>query len=239
MIEIYRVEPSSHSLKSGYDTLYASAGIRQRKSFYLWLTRVMNRVRPLSNALLLDVACGEGELVRVARNCGSIAIGIDISATALKRSQLRDAVLADGEKLPFPEGSFDWVTCIGSLEHYVNPDIGASEIARVLKREGRSCILLPNAYSLFGNIRHVLQRGEVFDDGQPIQRYGTRVSWSRLLERNGLSVEKVVKYELFPPSTYMDLAWFLGRPTKLLHLLFSLFLPLDMACCFVFICKKA
>lgn len=238
MIEIFHDGVrDNYALRSAYEDIYSSRGIAQRDSFYLWLLAQLDRVKPLGNSKLLDVACGSGALVNFASKLGAEAVGVDLSLTALKGVKIHKAV-ANGEHLPFPSNSFDLVTSIGSLEHYCNPKLGASELARVLKDDGWACVLLPNAFSLIGNIKHVMLRGDVFDDGQPIQRYGTLVSWRRLLREGGLIPSKVIKYEIFPPMTLNDLLWYLRRPSKMLHLMVASVIPLNLACCFVFMCQK-
>lgn len=47
-----------------------------------------------------------------------------------------DFVLADGAKLPFPDGTVDAVYCISVLEHVPDPSGVAVEVARVLKPGG-------------------------------------------------------------------------------------------------------
>ena len=113
------------------------------------------------------------------------------------------------------------------------------EICRTLRSDGVACILLPNTFSLFGNVTYAAGHGDAFDDGQPIQRYNTRVGWTRMLEQSGLSVERVVKYEITIPRTRVDWGWYLRRPRKIAHLVASLVLPLNLANCHVFLCKRA
>jgi hypothetical protein len=100
--------------------------------------------------------------------------------------------------------------------------------------------LLPNAYGLLGNIRHVWTTGDVHDDGQPLQRYATRRSWETLLTDGGLQVEKTVGYgEVEFPRTAQD-AWRLLRyPQKLLRLMITPLIPLNLMNHLVFLCRPA
>ena len=99
--------------------------------------------------------------------------------------------------------------------------------------------MLPNAFGLFGNITHVLRHGEVYDDGQPLQRYATRASWERLLQYNGLIPDRVIGYEREAPRTLDDLRWFLRRPSKIARLLLSRFVPINLGNILIFVCHKA
>lgn len=241
MIEIWhpRMNLPGQS-QSAYDAIYERKGIRLLDSFYLWLLDLLS---PQVGDRLLDVACGEGVLVRFARSRGVIAYGIDLSHAAIRRACRTDPgkgfVVGDGEILPFPDEAFKYITCIGSLEHYVDPSAGVREIRRVLCAGGRACILLPNTFSLLGNVMHAWRHGDVFDDGQPIQRYHTRWGWQRLLEQNGLRVLRVVKYEMAWPQTQADRRWYLSRPWKIGHLLIGLVIPLHLANCLVYICTRS
>ena len=241
MLEIRK--PSIASLqdsRSAYDAIYAERGIRQLDSFYAWLLRLL---RPEEGKKLLDVSCGEGHLLRIGARYGLGLYGLDISdaAISIARQNIPSAELAvgDAEDLPFPDDCFDYVTNIGSLEHYLHPDKGVREMARILKRAGKACILLPNSFGLTWNILSVWRTGDISDDGQPIQRYATRKEWQELLEGNGLSVYKTLKYEREFPRTIGDAWWYIRHPKKLLHLALSPLIPLNLASCFVFLCRKA
>lgn len=222
---------------TAYDQIYDTQGIRHLDSLYLWILSLLN-ARP--GQTLLDVSTGEGSLVYLALQRGLRAYGVDFSPIALKKGvtdyNLTSVWVCNAERLSIGDRSFDFVTNIGSVEHYFEPAIAIREMSRVLKPEGVACILLPNAFSLFGNVKHVWQVGDVFDDGQPIQRYNTRVGWHRLLSENGLEPFKTLKYERERPHTGRDCLWYLRRPAKLLKLLISPLVPLNLANSIVYLC---
>jgi ubiquinone/menaquinone biosynthesis C-methylase UbiE len=240
MIEIWHSQVYSPSQsRLAYENIYMEKGIRQLDSFYLWLLGLLS---PQTGDRLLDVACGEGVLVKFAQARGVMAYGIDLSCTAIHRARqnITDGTLlvGDGTTLPFPDEAFDYVTCIGSLEHYMDPVAGAREIRRVLRVGGKACILLPNTFSLLGNVMYAWRHGDIFDDGQPIQRYHTRWGWQRLLEQGDLRVLRVVKYEVAWPQTWADRWWYLRKLRKIGHLLAGLVVPLNLANCLVYLCTR-
>jgi len=222
-----------------YNQLYQTEGIRQLDSFYLWLISLL---KAPADKRLLDISCGEGRLVVLARRRGFRATGIDFAYAAIKEGRSQDAhawwIVGDGEILPIVSASYDYVTHIGSLEHYQNPAAGIRELARVLKPGGVACILLPNSYGLVGNIKHVYKTGDIYDDGQPLQRYNTLIGWQRMLEAYQLLPFKILKYEIERPRTLSDLLWFLSHPLKILRLLFSVFIPVKLGNCIVYLCKR-
>ena len=229
----------TENTRAAYNQLYEREGILLRDSFYLWL---LSLLKPEPGRLLLDISCGQGRLVKFAHGKGLFAFGMDFAEEAIRRGQADSPrsswAVADGERLPLRDSCMDYVTHIGSLEHYQNPDAGMQEIARVLKPSGVACILLPNSYGLFGNIKHVLQTGDVFDDGQPLQRYNTRGGWQAMLSANGLTAFQTHKYEREWPRTLPDLAWYLVRPAKTARLFAAWFVPTNLANCIVYLCRR-
>lgn len=242
MIEIrHRAIRQGQSTQMAYDTLYQERDILMRDSFYLWLIELL---APRPDELLLDVACGQGRLVQLAAAQGMNAAGVDFSYAGMLASAQHTPsakwLLGDGEALPIADGSIDCILNIGSLEHYQHPLQGVKELARLLKPTGRACILLPNAFGLFGNIQHVWKTGEVYDDGQPLQRYATRRAWEVLLEQGGLQVERLVPYsEVNLPRTTRDWLWLAQRPQKLARILLARFVPPNFANQLVFLCRRA
>ena len=100
------------------------------------------------NASLLDVSCGAGSLLAAARERHLNAVGIDLSheAVRLARSVALDALIAvaSGESLPFQSSTFDYVTCLGSLEHFLDMRRGLKEMIRVAKPTATLCVMVPN-----------------------------------------------------------------------------------------------
>ena len=123
MIEIWHPEISTvrHS-KAAYDIIYTGEGIRLLDSFYLWLIELM---APPSRSRLLDVSCGEGALVGFARQQEIEAYGVDFSSAAIQCARQATGhasfAVANGIALPFDDVSYDFVSCIGSLEHFADP----------------------------------------------------------------------------------------------------------------------
>lgn len=224
--------------RRAYDAIYAGQGLHQRDSLYLWFLDQVRRFAP-PPARLLDVSCGEGDFLRFARRAGYTGVGVDFAMAALRRQSRRPALpvaAADAQRLPFAAASFDVVTNIGSLEHYFDPAQAIREMARVLRPGGTAVVLVPNAYGLFGNVLHVLRHGEVFDDGQPLQRYATPRSWERLLTAHGLAVRGMLALERPTPRTLSDLWWMARRPHTFVRAVFGKLVPPNLGNLLVFVC---
>jgi len=173
-----------------YDEIhYSSSDARETTSGAHW-TRLARRLRLTPGTSLLDIGCGVGGWLLAARRHGSDICGIDISTTALKRARIRlgDAKLVCGaaEALPVRNASFDIVTCLGSLEHFVDPGAGIEEMVRVAKPGAYVLILVPNRdfltrrLRLFGGTAQI----EAKEDARSLQQ------WALLFERFGLVIEK-------------------------------------------------
>jgi len=221
-----------------YEEIYTSTDIALSDSFYLWLINLFN-LREID--IYLDISCGHGQLTALARQHGVSAYGLDLSLMSLKtaRASARHYLtVGDSQNLPYGDDRFTVVSCIGSLEHYVNMQAAIAEMARVLKPGGRAFVLVPNTFSLLHNIWVAFRQGRTNIDEQPIQRYMARREWQKLIETKGLVVDKTIKYEIEIPRTGADLLNLLGHPKRMLRLLVAPLVPLNLAFCFVFICFK-
>ena len=226
--------------REAYDRIYTGEGIRQLDSFYRWILRLL---RPVAGRKLLDIACGEGVLPRFARELyGLEAYGTDLSIAALRIADREGAgpvAVTGGESLPFADASFDYVTCIGSLEHFLDVPASIAEMARVLRPDGTACILVPNTYSILGNVYKALKTGMSTVDRQPLQRYAARAEWAMLLEAYGLQVFHTVKYERERPDSLADCWWYACHPRALIKLALTPCIPLNWANHFAYLCRPA
>lgn len=90
---------------------------------------VVDRLQAMSTNSLLDVGCGTGGLVVAAAQRGMQATGIDVAlrwlvvCARLAKDHNVSArfISADGSLPPFRLESFDFVTCIETLEHAADP----------------------------------------------------------------------------------------------------------------------
>lgn len=94
---------------------------------------------------VLDVACGTGDMAVELLRQGCSVTGVDLSkemmAIAKRKAPQAEYRLADVERLPFGEASFDAVTCAFGVRNFVHLEQGLCEMLRVLKPGGRMVIL--------------------------------------------------------------------------------------------------
>jgi len=133
---------------------YFSRVIRRRKDYAFGMLR---EIADLHRGKALDIGCGSGvyveELVAMGFDVSGVDLAPEMLATCRKRFEGRsDAKVhfqqADVEHLPFPDGGFDLVVCVGVLGYLLSDERALAEIQRVLKPGGYLLLNLTNMYSL-------------------------------------------------------------------------------------------
>ena len=114
------------------------------------LSEKLEFVKPQHADLSLDVACGPGAFVLALAPRVRFARGLDLTEELLRRArqlQLERNILnvsfdrGEAERLPYPDGVFDLVTCQCSLHHMPKPAMALREMVRVTKPEGRLAVI--------------------------------------------------------------------------------------------------
>jgi demethylmenaquinone methyltransferase / 2-methoxy-6-polyprenyl-1,4-benzoquinol methylase len=101
-----------------------------------------------ADALVLDLACGTGDLTRLALRDGYRVVGADLSAGMLAVNGTSAPVVeADGSRLPFAASTFDGVVCGYALRNFTDLAATLAECARVLRAGGRLAVLEVDAPS--------------------------------------------------------------------------------------------
>ena len=100
--------------------------------------------RAAEGVRMLDVACGTGVLSRRLAESGASVTGIDLAppmlAVARERSEGIAYMEASADALPFPDDSFDVVTCQQGLQFFPDRPAAMAEMRRVLRPGGRVVI---------------------------------------------------------------------------------------------------
>ena len=111
--------------------------------------KIADRLGDFQGRSVLDVACGTGVWLHELAQRGANVSGIDISSRAVEtcRKHLPWADIREGvaESLPFDSDSIDLVTCLGSLEHFLDQRKALEEMRRVARPNAKFLILVPNA----------------------------------------------------------------------------------------------
>jgi SAM-dependent methyltransferase len=160
---------------------------------------------------VLDLGCGTGvDLVRFVRG-GAAATGVDIadSAIALARENLRHQSLSaplcvgDGERLPFPGGTFDFVYAHGVVQYTSGDRALVDECRRVLRPGGTAFFQVYNRVSWLNALSRVMKVGLEHQDAPVIKKYSPG-EFTKLLD--AFSDVRVV-YERFPVRSRLHGGW--------------------------------
>lgn len=152
---------------------------------------------------VLDVAVGGGHTTLAFARGAADVIGVDLTEAMLTAAQgLAEEQgianisfqAADAEHLPFPDSSFDIVTCRYAAHHFPHPAVAAREWARVLKPGGQ--LLLVDVVSPDDPTSDTfLNAAEVLRDPSHVRDH-TVAQWVNMLQEAGLDVEELGQFPL-------------------------------------------
>ena len=119
----------------------------------LWRRRAVGLLRDVSHRDVLDIATGTGDLaiLMAERLDGSKITGLDLSEGMIEigRRKVKQRGLSgrisfqagDCLNLPFPDNSFDCITCAYGVRNFENLAVGYREMCRVLRPGGHLVVL--------------------------------------------------------------------------------------------------
>jgi demethylmenaquinone methyltransferase/2-methoxy-6-polyprenyl-1,4-benzoquinol methylase len=133
-----------------YDFLNHFLSVNTDKRWRRLVRKKLENILNKQDALVLDVACGTGDLsVELQKNARAKIIGTDFCrpmlSIAFDKNEKNKAeipyVEADGMNLSFADASFDAVTIAFGLRNFSNWQDGLKELHRVTKKGGKLVIL--------------------------------------------------------------------------------------------------
>ena len=133
-----------------YDFLNHFLSVNTDKRWRRLVRKKLEDVLIRKDALVLDVACGTGDLsLELQKNANAKVIGTDFCRPMLsvaydkngKSNEQIPYVEADGMNLSFADASFDAVTIAFGLRNFSNWQDGLRELHRVTKKGGKLVIL--------------------------------------------------------------------------------------------------
>jgi SAM-dependent methyltransferase len=160
---------------------------------------------------VLEVGCGAGvDLARFARG-GAIVTGVDLASSAIDLARRNFDQLgltgsfevADGERLPFADHSFDLVYAHGVVQYAADPHQLVAECRRVLKPGGEAIFQVYNRISWLNALSTVMKVGLEHDDA-PVLRKFSIGEFRRLL--SGFRDVRIVP-ERFPVKSRLHGGW--------------------------------
>ena len=148
-----------------------------------WRRRTVRSLGLPGGSVVLDVACGTGDLCRELDAAGHRPLGVDRSAGMLAAAPTRfPFVRGDGLRLPVGDGGVDGVVCGFALRNLVALEPFFAECARVVRPGGRVALL------------------EVSQPANPVLRAGHAVYFERVVPLVGGLVSDRAAYRYLPRS---------------------------------------
>ena len=160
---------------------------------------------------ILEYGCGAAQWSIALATEGARSVGVDLSDRQLVHARRLASeagvhiplIQADGESLPFVDGSFDVVFCDHGVMTFCNPDRTVPEAARVLRPGGllAFCLATPWVDVCWDPEQGAVTRRLVEDyfglgfmehDGKTYYQLGYG-EWIRLFREHGLSVVDLVE----------------------------------------------
>jgi ubiquinone/menaquinone biosynthesis C-methylase UbiE len=181
-----------------------------------------------SGVRALEIGCGRGGFsCWMARTWPEIRLtaadfsdaAVDMGRSFAKSNGLDiEWAVADIQKMPWPDASFDTVFSCETIEHVPDPRAALNELARVLKPGGRLFLTVPN-YLNFAGVHRIYRkvlRGETFrEEGQPINHFLLLPLVCHWVRSTGLRISKVrsLNHSLpYPGREGIPLPWLDSAP---------------------------
>lgn len=107
-----------------------------------WRKETVAKLQLPAKSLVLDVACGTGDICRLLADVGYRPVGVDLSLGMLENARTQAPLLeADALALPFPDASVDGMTCGFGVRNFTDISVMFAESARVIRPGGRFAFL--------------------------------------------------------------------------------------------------
>jgi len=160
---------------------------------------------------VLEVGCGAGvDLARFAKG-GARVTGVDLAASAIELARANFAQqglegtfeVADAERLPFPDNSFDLVYAHGVVQYTANPQKLVDECRRVLKPGGDAVFQVYNRVSWLNALSKLMKVSLEHDDAPVLLKFSIG-EFRRLLR--GFREVRIVP-ERFPVKSRLHGGW--------------------------------
>ena len=160
------------------------------------LNALLDAAQPKPTDAVLDVATGTGFTALAFAPWVQSVIGLDVSPGMLRQAEgyaaeqgITNAIFQEGaaEALPFPDASFDLVTCRIAPHHFLSVPKFLSETARVLMPGGRFVLAdttVPDGQPEAADWQNAV---EAVRDPSHVKNY-TPSEWRQLAEAAGLAV---------------------------------------------------
>jgi demethylmenaquinone methyltransferase/2-methoxy-6-polyprenyl-1,4-benzoquinol methylase len=148
-----------------------------------WRRTTVRRLGLPPGSIVVDLACGTGDLCRELAAGGCVPVGFDLSLGMLHSARTNAPLVeADALRLPVADASADGATCGFALRNLVALEAFFAELARVVRPGGRIALL------------------EVAEPPNRLLRWGHRIYFGKVVPRIGGLLSDKAAYRYLPRS---------------------------------------
>jgi demethylmenaquinone methyltransferase/2-methoxy-6-polyprenyl-1,4-benzoquinol methylase len=148
-----------------------------------WRKKTIASLGLPAGSVVLDLACGTGDLCRGLAGAGLHPVGLDLSYGMLAAARTEVPLAqADALRLPVPDGSIDGVTCGFALRNFAALEPFFAELGRVVRPGGRIALL------------------EVAEPPNPVLRWGHGIYFGKVVPVIGGLLSDASAYRYLPKS---------------------------------------
>ncbi|WP_428120777.1 ubiquinone/menaquinone biosynthesis methyltransferase [Candidatus Poriferisodalis sp.] len=148
-----------------------------------WRRRAVSALGLQPGELVVDLACGTGDLCNELQKSRLRAVGVDFSAGMLAATTTQAPLLrSDALRLGVRDRTFDGATCGFALRNFADLAAVFAELARILRPGGRMALL------------------EVAEPGNPLLRAGHSVYFGKVVPAVGSLLSSRDAYRYLPKS---------------------------------------
>ena len=149
-----------------------------------WRRKMVKDLGLAPQSIVIDLACGTGDICNELKASGYTAMGFDLSMGMLGNATCPESPLthADILSLPLFDGSTDGATCGFALRNLVAIPQFFTELARVVRPGGRIALL------------------EVDSPSNPLLKKGHSIYFERMVPAIGAALSDRAAYQYLPKS---------------------------------------
>lgn len=165
--------------------------ILNHPELFRWELSVYKKLFPKNVTSIVDLGCGTGEFLEMAKEIFPKVLGVDLNDYAVKTCKKKGipAMKADVNNTKLKTNSFDVVRSKEVLEHVQDAEKFILECKRILKKNGYLVIHVPSQWSVFYPITNF------WDDYTHVKPF-TKRGVIRLLSNTGFTTIYVKGYTI-------------------------------------------
>lgn len=141
---------------------------------------------------MLDIGCGVGDFLHTAEQRGWKCMGVEPSedATTIAKKRIKAEITSSEDLEQIPDETFDVITMWHVLEHIDNLQWQISQLQRLIKKDGRIVIAVPNYKSY--DAKYYKDKWAAYDVPRHLNHF-KKETIVKIFKDNGLNLDSVDK----------------------------------------------